>query len=132
MEEKAIHHSKHLDLIYSQFSTLYDLILNAPCPSTNGSHLKPKPHVDGVFGSTSFATIGQLIGQLGKMTISRNPSPTTLITNPNLATTHTSKVNIVQTASSKNPQQLEGKKKNKRKYKKTFDEQGGDKVKSQE
>jgi hypothetical protein len=34
-EVKAISRSQYLDLVYSQTSTLYDLIPDAPCPSTN-------------------------------------------------------------------------------------------------
>jgi hypothetical protein len=34
-EEKVISRAQYLDLFYSQTGTLYDLILNAPHPSTN-------------------------------------------------------------------------------------------------
>jgi hypothetical protein len=34
-KEQVISRSQCLDLIYSQIGTLYDLIPNAPCPSTN-------------------------------------------------------------------------------------------------
>ena len=34
-EEDVIRHAKHLDLIYSQYGTLYDIIPNTPRPSNN-------------------------------------------------------------------------------------------------
>jgi hypothetical protein len=34
-EEQTISHAQYLDLVYSQASTLYDLILDAPRPSMN-------------------------------------------------------------------------------------------------
>ena len=34
-QEQAISHAQYLDLVYSQTETLYDLIPDAPCPSTN-------------------------------------------------------------------------------------------------
>ena len=48
MEDKSIHHSQHLDLIYSQSGTLYDLIPNDFLPSNDGSQSKLRPHVDSV------------------------------------------------------------------------------------
>jgi hypothetical protein len=52
-KEQAISHTQHLDLIYSQMETLYDLILNAPRPSTNPTPTPPiASHVfDGVIGT---------------------------------------------------------------------------------
>jgi hypothetical protein len=48
-EEQVISHAQYLDLIYSQTGTLYDLIPDAPRPSTNPT---PKPP------ATSHATNG--------------------------------------------------------------------------
>jgi hypothetical protein len=52
-EEKAISHAQYLDLVYSQMSMLYDLIPNAPCPSTNPTLTPPvySHVVDGVIGT---------------------------------------------------------------------------------
>jgi hypothetical protein len=52
-EEQAISRAQYLDLVYSQTRTLYDLILDAPRPSTNPN---PKPPanshaIDGVIGT---------------------------------------------------------------------------------
>jgi hypothetical protein len=52
-EEQEISHAQYLDLVYSQTGTLYDLIPDAPRPSTNPT---PKPPVashvvDGVIGT---------------------------------------------------------------------------------
>lgn len=102
-KEQAICYAQHLDLIYSQSSMLYDLILNSHQPSTNGSHSKLGPHVDGVIGSTSTAVVGMLDGNLGQMTISKNPSSIVHVPNPSPATSQTSKVHTVQTTSSKKP-----------------------------
>lgn len=67
-EEQSIHHSQHLDLIYSQFGMLYDLILNAPRPSTNVSHSKLGPHSDGVIGYESFIVVlANWLGSLVKL-----------------------------------------------------------------
>ena len=102
MEDKTICFSQHLDIIYSHSCTLHDTILNSLRLSINRSHLKVGLHVDGEAGSTSFSTIGHMNGNIGQMTITNNQFPIAPITNPTPATTHTSKVNTVQTASSKN------------------------------
>lgn len=80
-KEQAIRCAQHLDLIYSQSITLYDLIPNYPQPYTNVSHTNIGPHADGVVGSTSSTTVGQLTGKLGQMTISSNPSLVVIVTN---------------------------------------------------
>jgi hypothetical protein len=41
-EEQAISRAQYLDLVYSQMGTLYDLIHDAPGPSTN---LSPTPPI---------------------------------------------------------------------------------------
>jgi hypothetical protein len=40
-EEQAIIRAQYLDLVYSQTGTLYDLIPNAPFPSTNPTPALP-------------------------------------------------------------------------------------------
>ena len=54
-EEEAIACGHYLDLIYSQFGTLYELLFDALIPSsdpmTSKSHATPP--VDGVIGSVS-------------------------------------------------------------------------------
>ena len=50
-KEQAISRTQHLDLFYSQFVTLYDLIPNAPRPTNDPSRLAPQLLVDGTIGS---------------------------------------------------------------------------------
>ena len=50
-EEQAISHTQYLDLAYSQFGTLYDLIPQAPRPSTDPAKPPIETLVDGVIGS---------------------------------------------------------------------------------
>jgi hypothetical protein len=52
-EEKVISHAQYLDLVYSQISTLYDLIPDAPHLSTNPTPTPPVAShvVDGVIGT---------------------------------------------------------------------------------
>jgi hypothetical protein len=52
-EEQAISHAQYLDLVYSQMGTLYDLLPDAPCPSTSATSTTPVvSHVaDGVIGT---------------------------------------------------------------------------------
>ena len=50
-EEKAINRAHYLDLVYSQYGMLYDLIPRAPCPSTDPAKPPAKTLVDGVVGS---------------------------------------------------------------------------------
>jgi hypothetical protein len=47
-EEEAIAHAHYLDLVYSQSSTLYELIPNAPSTSTDPSKPSSTTHSDGV------------------------------------------------------------------------------------
>ena len=50
-EEKAISHAQYLDLVYSLSGTLYDLIAQAPRPSTGLYKPPAETPVDGVIGS---------------------------------------------------------------------------------
>lgn len=52
-KEQATSHTQYLDLVHSQFGTLYDLILNAPMPTNNPSRPAPEPHVNGTIGLVS-------------------------------------------------------------------------------
>lgn len=66
IEEQLIAHAQYLDLIYTQFGTLYDKIPNAsqpsftvpPPPSSNDSHAG-----DSVIGSLSTQMIGRPFDQ---------------------------------------------------------------------
>lgn len=49
IEEKSIVHAQYLDLVYSRYGMLYDVLHDAPRPIT--SKALPTPFVDGVIGS---------------------------------------------------------------------------------
>ena len=51
-EEQAIFRVQELDLIYAQFSLLYEIIPNAPCSSFDPK-VKPGPHANGIVGCAS-------------------------------------------------------------------------------
>ena len=50
-EEQAISRSQYLDPVYFQSRTLYDLIPQAPCPSTNPAKPPGEVPVDGIVSS---------------------------------------------------------------------------------
>ena len=50
-EEQAISQAQYLDLVYSQSETLYDLIPQAPRPSTDPAKPLVETPVDGIIGS---------------------------------------------------------------------------------
>jgi len=54
-EEQAITRAQYLDLFYLQSNMLYDMLPNAPSPSSNLTALKSPttPPIDGVIGSVS-------------------------------------------------------------------------------
>jgi hypothetical protein len=92
-EEQAIAQDQYLDLVYSQSSTLYDLLLNVAQANIDPSKSSSSSHADGVIGSIK-----------SKSTTPSSTSPQTQI----------SEVNAVQSAPS---QQFKGKKKTKNKSK---------------
>ena len=49
-EEQSISRAEYLDLVYSQSGTLYDLIPQAPCPSTDPAKAPSKVPIDGIVG----------------------------------------------------------------------------------
>ena len=56
-KEDVIRRAQHLDLIYSQSGTLYDIIPQALRLSNDKPRTAPGPHADGVIGSVSASTI---------------------------------------------------------------------------
>ena len=50
-EEKAINRAQYLELVYYQSGTLYDLIPQAPHPSTDPAKPPAEVPVDGIVGS---------------------------------------------------------------------------------
>ena len=51
LEEQAVSWAQYLDLVYSQSKTLYDLIPQAPHPSTDPAKPPAEVPVDGIVGS---------------------------------------------------------------------------------
>jgi hypothetical protein len=108
-------HAQHLDLIYSQLGTLYDIIPNSPRSLKDPRKPNPGPHVDGVVGFVSHASINQLVDQMGQMSIKSHPSASGTSAQTVVVPTQTSEVNLVQSMQPKNPQQPGGKKKRNKK-----------------
>ena len=50
-EEQSITHAHYLELVYSQSGTLYDLIPEAPRPSTDPAKPPAETPIDGIVGS---------------------------------------------------------------------------------
>ena len=65
IEEDIIRRAQHLDLIYWQSGTLYDIISQAPQPSNDKPRITPGPHADGVIRSVSTTSASQVARQLG-------------------------------------------------------------------
>jgi ribosomal protein L44E len=98
-EEESIARAQYLDLVYSQYATLYDFIPNVSRANTDPSKPSSSSHVDSVIGSIKTQYTSQL-------TTLSSTSPQTQIF----------KVNAVQSAPS---QQSGGKRKTKNKSKNT-------------
>jgi hypothetical protein len=82
MEEQAISHAQYLDLVYSQMGTLYDLLPNAPRPSTSATLTIPAAShaADGVIGTfhaqPHFAQITSHNPKPNSSNVQNAPSPT--------------------------------------------------------
>jgi hypothetical protein len=92
-EEQAISRAQYLNLVYSQTGTLYDLLPDAPCPSTSTTSTTPAAShaADGVIGT---------IHAQPHSSSSKNPKPTSSnvqnASSPTPPTGKTSEVNAVQ------------------------------------
>ena len=98
-KEDVIRRAQHLDLIYSQSGTLYDIIPNAPQPLNDQPRTAPRPHADGVIGFVSATSVSQVVGQLGQLALTDKPTVTTPATTSSEPTLSTD-VNMVQTSKS--------------------------------
>jgi hypothetical protein len=112
-EEQAISRAQYMDLVYSQTCTLYDLIPDAPRPSTNPTPtpLVASHTVDGVIGTFHVET-------QSKQASHANPKSTTsnVQNTPNTTPSpiKTYEVNLFQsTPTSKNQNKKKGKGRNK-------------------
>jgi hypothetical protein len=111
-EEEAIARAQYLDLVYSQSTTLHELIPNATCATNDPSKPSSSLHADGVIGSIKTQSTSQSIGVAPQSTSTSTPSSTAPYTSSH---TQISEVNVVQSAPS---QQTGGNKKAKNKRKK--------------
>jgi hypothetical protein len=116
-EEEDIVRIQYLDLVYSQFGTLYELIPNATRATTDPSKPSSSSHADGVIGSVKTKSSSQSTRTTNRST----PTSTFSLTTPSSTSSQTQifEVNEVQFAPS---QQTGGKKKTKKKTKKNNNE----------
>ena len=68
-EEEAILRAYQLDLIYSQYGILYEIIPEAPRPTHDVEKPKPGHHADGVVGSVNSPTIEYLAKQIHHLSV---------------------------------------------------------------
>jgi hypothetical protein len=100
-EEEAIARAQYLDLVYSQSSTLYELIPNATRATNDPSKPSSTSHADGVIGSVKTQSTSQSAGTTQRPASTVVPSLTApSSTSPQ---TQVSKVNAVQSTPSKQP-----------------------------
>ena len=110
MEEKAISHAQYLDLVYSQVGTLYDLLPNAPCPSTSATSTTPTAShaTNGVIGT--FHSQPHSASSTNPKASSSNVQNAPSLTPP---TGKTSEVNAVQSTPAGKNKSKKGRGKNK-------------------
>jgi hypothetical protein len=110
MEEKAISRAQYLDLVYSQTRTLYDLLLELPCPNTSSTSTAPAAsHADdGVIGTAQAQShsVSSTIPKSASSNVQNAPSPAT-------PTGKTSEVNAIQSAPASKNKSKKGRGKNK-------------------
>ena len=71
-EEEAILKAQQLELIYSQYGILYEIIPEASRPSHEAEKPKPGPHADGVVGSVNSPTVDSLTKQLHQLSVKQS------------------------------------------------------------
>ena len=75
-KEQAISRAQYLDLVYSQFGTLSDLIPQAPHPSTDPAKPPVENPIDGVVGSIQ----ASLVAKPAKQQNDSSTTPSSLLT----------------------------------------------------
>ena len=100
-EEQDISWDEYLDLVYSQYGTIYDLIPQAPHPSTNPTKPLVEVHVDGIVGSIQSLSVAKPT----KQTQTATPTPL----NPKVST----EVNSIQSTQTSGNNKNKGKNRNK-------------------
>jgi hypothetical protein len=111
-EEQAISHAQYLDLVYSQMGTLYDLLPDAPRPSTTTTSTTPTTShaVDGVIGT--FHAQPQSV-QASHTNPKSHASNVQTAPTPTPPTGKTSEVNVVQSTPTGKNKSKKGKGRNK-------------------
>jgi hypothetical protein len=99
---QSIMHAQHLYLIYSHSDTIYDIISHASRLLEDPRIPNPRPHVDGVVGYLSYASVGQLADQMSHMSNSSHLSATGPNAQNSTVPTYTYEVNSVQSMQPKN------------------------------
>jgi hypothetical protein len=108
-EEDSIMRAQQFELIYSQSSLLYNILLDAPRSILDKTRQRAGPHANGIVGSAQTKPAEQLTKKLQQLSIQHSAaSQTTALVAP---PTQTSEVHSMQTTNPKSTQQLEGKKK---------------------
>ena len=67
-EDQAIFRDQELDLIYAQSRLLYEIIPNSP-RSNFDPNIKPRPHANGIVGSTSTKPANSVMKQVNQLSI---------------------------------------------------------------
>jgi hypothetical protein len=93
-KEEVIARAQYLDLVYSQSSTLYELIPNVSCATNNPSKPSFASHTDGVIGFIKTQSTSQSTGTIQRPASTAAPSPTAPSSTP--SQTQVSEVNAVQ------------------------------------
>ena len=101
-KEKAISWAQYLDLVYSQFGTLYDQIPQASRPSTDPAKPPAEVPIDGIVGSIQSLSAMKLV----KQTQTSPPTPLT----PKVST----EVNSIQSTQTSGNNKKKGKNRNKK------------------
>ena len=101
-KEKENSQAQYLDLVYSQAETLYDLIPQAPLPSTNPTKPPAETPVDGIVGSIQSSSTTKPT----KQPLTSTPTPST----PKVFT----ELNSIQSTQTPDNNKNKGKAKNKK------------------
>ena len=101
-KEKDISWAQYLDLVYSQSGTLYDLIPQAPHPSTDPTKPPAKVPIDGIVGSIQSPSVVKP----SKQPQTTTPTPST----PKFST----EVNSIQSTHTSGNNKKKGKNRNKK------------------
>jgi hypothetical protein len=109
-EEQAISHAQYLDLVYSQTSTLYDLLLDLPRPGTSSASTAPVAShaADGVIGTTHAHShsVSTITPRSNSSNVQNAPSPAP-------PASKTFEVNVVQSTPAGKNKSKKGRGKNK-------------------